>query len=202
MAPVILVPSIAVNMLLFIIPSHFQNVLLSSINPPSCTQSGRKICKHATCIYTIMNFKTSQTNTTVSIFKKPYFSQPIRAYLHKHLLQDTLDFWFLLLKNWSHQHLAGQSPSAWCFHFITTLAHFNLILSSWYMGVSWQAKFIWVQASHFELIGRFPHYPGWSVDCVLFIFLITKKLICKGKIKRDSLFSMVRDGVFWSSRWE
>lgn len=63
------------------------------------------------------------------------------------------------------------------------------------MSFSLQGKFIRVQFSHLKLISCLPHYPDWSVDCVLFIFLITKKLICRGKIKGDTLFSNVRDEV-------
>lgn len=96
----------------------------------------------------------------------------------------------------------AEFPDACCFSFITKLAHFNLILSSWYMRLSLQGKFIWVQFSHFKLIGCFQHYPDWSVDCVLFIFLIKKKLICKRYIKEDGLFSTVRDEVVWCSHWE
>lgn len=89
----------------------------------------------------------------------------------------------------------AEFPDTCCFRFITKLAHFNLILSSWYMRLSLQGKFIWVQFSHFKLISCFQHYPDRSVDCVLFIFLIKKKLICKRYIKK------IVCSPLWEMKW-
>lgn len=102
---------------------------------------------------------------------------------------------FVLRKIWVLAFSLAEFPGAVYFSFITNLANFYLILSPWYMSLSLQEKFIRVLFSHSKLIGCLPHYPDWSVDCLLFIFLITKKLICSGKIKGDTLFSAVRDDV-------
>lgn len=137
-------------------------------------------------------------NTNISLLLKSCIVKYQPAGLH---LTETATTWhsillfFFLMKNWVLGFSLAEFPGAGYFSFITNLAHFNLILSPWYMSLSLQGKFIWVQFSPLKLIGCLPHYPDWSVDCLLFIFLITKKLICRGKIKGDTMFSTVRDDV-------
>lgn len=106
---------------------------------------------------------------------------------------------FFLMKNWVLDFSLAEFPGAGYFSFITNLAHFNLIPSPWYMSLSLQDKFIWVQFSHLKLIGCLPHYPDWSVDCLLFIFLITKKINLQ---RKDQRRHCVLHCERWCSYWE